>query len=264
MKTVLIGGGVMGEALLGSALQQGVLQPGDVTVVEKLDERREAVRQRHGVEVATDAAGVMAEADAVIVAVKPQDAAKLLGKLRADALLVSVMAGVQIETLSRQFGHARVVRVMPNTPVSVQQGMCAWTATQDVDDDQRAFVSRLLGSMGRELYLDSEAKIDMATAVSGSGPAYVFLFIEALIEAGVSVGLTRPEAETLATQTALGAATYATESDEPAATLRAMVTSPAGTTAAGLNALERRAMRAAVTEAVENALRRAQELGGLR
>lgn len=264
MRTVLIGGGVMGEAILGSALQQGALTADQVVVVEKVDERRDALAQAYGVEVAADATAAMNGADVVIVAVKPQDAGKLAGTVRDEALIISVMAGVQIETLAAQFEHRRIVRVMPNTPVTVQQGMCAWTATTDVDGAQREFVRMLLRSMGRELYLDAEAKLDMATAVSGSGPAYVFLFIESMIEAGVSVGLARPEAELLVSQTFLGAATYAIESGEPAATLRGRVTSPAGTTAAGLNALERRAVRAAVTDAVESAFRRAQELGGAR
>lgn len=260
MKVCIVGGGVMGEAILGAAVTDGVIAREAVTVVEKLPARREHLRATWGVSV-TDDFAAMAGADLVLLSVKPQEVASVHGTLSPGAVLVSIMAGVTIATLQSAFGHKAVVRVMPNTPAAVQAGMSAWTATPEVTPEQRAFVGRLLGVIGRELYFDDEKKLDMATAVSGSGPAYVFLFIEALVEGAVAAGLPRAAAEEMVLQTVLGSAQYALQSGKSAADLRAQVTSPAGTTAAGLHALESRAFRAAVIECVRAAHQRAIELG---
>lgn len=262
MRTVFIGGGVMGEAILSSALERGVVQKEAVLVCEKIPDRREELVARYGIDVTDDLEAAMGQGDVVILAVKPQDLAALVGASAPGAVVVSVMAGVRIETISEIVGHNRVVRVMPNTPVAIQRGMSAWTATPDVGDEQRAFVRDLLASIGDELYLEAEAKLDMATAISGSGPAYVFLFIEALIDAGVGIGLTRAEAAQLAMQTVAGSAEYAKGAERGPAELRAMVSSPGGTTIAGTRELERHAFRAAIIDCVDAAFRRAQELGG--
>ena len=190
MKVAIVGGGVMGEAMLGAALAQGVFAPADVTVAEVLAPRRADLEAKHKVATTATAGEAISDADLVVVSVKPQDMKGVKGALKPAALLLSVMAGVRIATLEAEFHHDRIVRVMPNTPVAVKAGMSAWTATAAVDETQRAATKALLGSFGRELYVDDEKKIDMATALSGSGPAYVFLFIEALIEGGVAVGLT--------------------------------------------------------------------------
>jgi pyrroline-5-carboxylate reductase len=200
------------------------------------------------------------EGDVIVLAVKPQDIAGLAGCVRADSLVLSIMAGVRIERIAALLGNDRIVRVMPNTPAATQQGMSAWTATSQVSEEQRAFAGRLLAALGDELYVETEEKLDMATAVSGSGPAYVFLLIEALIDGAVSIGLTRAQAEQLALQTFAGASAYARNADASAADLRAMVTSPAGTTAAGTLVLEQRAVRAAMIECVQAAFKRAREL----
>jgi pyrroline-5-carboxylate reductase len=173
------------------------------------------------------------------------------------------MAGVRIATLAAAFGHDRNVRVMPNTPAAIGEGISAWTATPEVDPAQLETVSALLRSVGGEVYVEDEKKIDMATALNGSGPAYVFLFIESLIEAGVIMGLTRQQSELLAVQTVLGSARYALESEQSPADLRAAVTSPGGTTAAGLLEFEKGAFRSTVIEGVRAAHRRAIELGQL-
>ncbi len=262
MKTVLIGGGVMGEAILSSALDRGVIQADDVIVCEKVEARRDELQQRYGVAVSGDAAESIGEGDAVILAVKPQDLGSISGSAKPGSVAISVMAGVRIESISSLVGHNRVVRVMPNTPAAIQRGMSAWTATLHVTEEHRAFVRRLLAALGEEVYLDNEAKLDMATAISGSGPAYVFLFIESMIDAGVAIGLTRAQAETLVMHTVAGAAEYAIQSGKSPADLRAMVSSPAGTTVAGTSELERHAMRAAVIDCVAAAFHRAQELGG--
>ena len=261
MNVVIIGGGVMGEAILRAALSRGVFAPADVTVTEVVEARRGQLEATHGVRTTPDAESAIADASLVVLAVKPQDIASVRGRPRADALVLSIMAGVRIATIATQFGHDRIVRVMPNTPVAAMAGMSVWTATDAVTGDQRELTRSLLQSFGRELYVDSESKIDMATAVSGSGPGYVFLAIEALIEGAVAIGLPRAQAEELVLQTVYGSALYARESGRSPAELRAMVTSPAGTTAAGLLELERAGLRAAFIDCIQAAYDRAQELG---
>jgi pyrroline-5-carboxylate reductase len=174
---------------------------------------------------------------------------------------MSIMAGVPFARLHKAFGHDRIIRVMPNTPAAIGAGMSVWAATARVSAEQHQQAKALLGAIGRELFVDDEKKLDMATALSGSGPGYVFLFIEAMIEGGVSVGLTRDQAQELAIQTVYGSAAYAQQTGTSPAELRARVTSPAGTTAAGLLALERAGVRAAIIEAVRAAHQRARELG---
>ena len=260
MKVCIVGGGVMGEAILGAALDRGVFRATDVTVVEKLSERRGYLAGVYGVAV-RDTYEPMAAADVVLLSVKPQEMKTVAGRMKPSALLISIMAGAMTASIQDAFGHRSVVRVMPNTPAAVKAGMSAWTATPEVTSEQKAFTQRLLAAIGREVYFDDEKKLDMATAVSGSGPAYVFMFIEALVEGAVTAGLPRAAAEEMVIQTVLGAAQYAQKSEKSAAELRAMVTSPAGTTAAGLLELEKAAFRAALIECVRAAHQRAIELG---
>lgn len=260
MTTVIVGGGVMGEAILAAALETGAFSPEAVTIVEKLPARREQLAAAYGV-TATESFAPVGDAELVLLCVKPQDKSTVHGSLRADAVLVSVMAGVTIDALRRDFAHEAVVRVMPNTPAAIRAGMSVWTATSAVSAQQRERVGALLRAIGQELYVDDETKIDMATAVNGSGPAYVFMFIEAMVEGAVAVGLPRAAAEQLVLQTLLGSVQYAKESGRQAADLRAAVTSPAGTTAAGLLELEKGAFRATIIECVRAAHARAVEMG---
>lgn len=261
MKVAIIGGGVMGEAILAAAIERRVFMPGDVTVCELLEHRRNQLRSEYGVAVTDTSADAMADADLVLLSVKPQDILSIRGQMRESALLLSIMAGVRIASIAGEFHHDRIVRVMPNTPVAAKAGMSVWTATPAVTAEQRDLARGLLGAIGREMYVDDEKKLDMATAVSGSGPGYVFLFIEAMIEGGVSIGLTRAQAEELVLQTVYGSAVYAQETGRRPAELRALVTSPAGTTAAGLLELERGAVRAAIIDAIHAAHDRARDLG---
>lgn len=261
MNVVIIGGGVMGEAILAAALERGVFSAEDVTVCEVIEQRRAQLAAEYGVTTTSSGIDSMRAANLVILSIKPQDLKSVHGALDPSALLLSIMAGVPIATLHREMAHDRIVRVMPNTPVAAKAGMSVWTATDAVDEAQRELTRGLLCAIGRDLYVPDEAKLDMATAVSGSGPGYVYLFIEALVEGGVSIGLTRAQAEELVLQTVYGSAVYAIESGRKAAELRAMVTSPAGTTAAGLLELEKGAVRAALIECVRAAHRRADEIG---
>ena len=263
MRVAIIGGGVMGEAILHAALERKVFDPAMVTICEKLEHRRDQLRSEYGVAATTDATEAMREADLVVLSVKPQEMRSVHGALADQTALMSIMAGVRISALREEFHHDRIIRVMPNTPVAAKAGMSVWTATESVTDAQRDLARGLLGAIGREMYVEDEKKLDMATAVSGSGPGYVFLFIEAMIEGAVLIGLTRAQAEETVLQTFYGAAVYAQESGRSAAELRALVTSPAGTTAAGLFELEKGAVRASVIECIRAAHRRAQELGEL-
>ncbi len=261
MKTAVIGGGVMGTAVLERAIAAGVLAADDVTVVDIVAAKRDELAAKLGVSTSADAAAAMRGAGLVLLAVKPQDLASVSGAVANDAVIVSIMAGVRIATIATAFTHERIVRAMPNTPAAIGEGISAWTATPLVTPEQRETVAGLLRAIGAEVYVENEKKIDMATALNGSGPAYVFLFIEALIEAGVSMGLTRAQSEALALQTVAGSARYAQSSPQSPADLRAAVTSPGGTTAAGLLEMEKGAFRAAVMEGVRAAHRRAIELG---
>lgn len=262
MNVAIIGGGVMGEAVLAAALERRVFESAGVTVCEVIEHRRHQLSHEYGVTCVSDAGDAMKGADLVVLSVKPQDMHSVHGSLSDETLLLSIMAGVPIAAIQAEFGHDRVVRVMPNTPVAAKAGMSVWTATAAVDTAQRDLTRGLLAAIGRELYVDDEKKLDMATAVSGSGPGYIFLFIEAMIEGAVSVGLPRAQAAEMVLQTFYGSVIYAMESGKPAAELRAMVTSPAGTTAAGLLELERGAVRASIIECVRAAHERAREIGG--
>ena len=262
MKVAIIGGGVMGEAILGAALERAVFEAASVTVAELVESRRTILQSVYGVRTTTESATCMADADLVIVSVKPQDMHSVAGTLRPDSLLISIMAGVPIAAIAAELKHNRIVRVMPNTPVAAKAGMSVWTATSDVGPEQRELARSLLASIGRELYVDDEKKLDMATAVSGSGPGYVFLFMEAMIDGAVGIGLTRAQAGELVLQTVYGSAIYAQETGRSLAELRGNVTSPAGTTAAGLLELERAGVRAAIMDCISAAHERARELGG--
>jgi pyrroline-5-carboxylate reductase len=261
MKLGIVGGGVMGTAIIERAIASGTVAAADVCIAEVIAARRDDLASRLGVKVTGTATEAMDGADIVLLAVKPQDLGSVKGAVSGEAVIVSIMAGVRVATISAAFGHERIVRAMPNTPAAIGEGISAWTATPGVTPEQCDAVAALLRSIGSEVYVDDEKKIDMATALSGSGPAYVFLFIESLIEAGVSMGLTRAQSEALAIQTVAGSGAYAREAGRSAAELRAAVTSPGGTTAAGLLEMEKGAIRATIIEGVRAAHGRAIELG---
>jgi pyrroline-5-carboxylate reductase len=264
MRIGLIGAGSMGEALVSALLKEGLIQAGDVTASDVAEARREHLASRYGVAVTGANADAVRDAELVVLAVKPQDfpavAADLRGRLDDGQTVLTIMAGVPIARIAEELGHAAVVRVMPNTGAFVGQAMSVWTAGEAVSEDRREDVARLLRALGREVQVSDEKYLDMATAVSGSGPGFVFLFLEALIDGGVHIGMRRELAEELAVQTLLGSATLARELGKHPAALRNMVTSPGGTTAAGLRTLEDAGLRGAIIDAVEAAYERAKEL----
>jgi pyrroline-5-carboxylate reductase len=263
-RTALLGGGRMGEALLAGLIDAGF--EADALAVAEIDPDRRRALEEHfpGVRVVPTPAWAVADADVVIVAVKPGDVpavlASSLTSLREDALVLSIAAGVTLHDLEAAAPGRPVVRAMPNTPALVRRGAAAIAAGSAATDAHLATAERLLGAVGVVVRVP-EPLLDAVTGLSGSGPAYVFLFAEALVEAGVLVGLPRATAATLAIETLLGSATLLAEGSESAEALRAAVTSPGGTTAAGLFALEQHGFRAAVLEAVLAATRRSSELG---
>jgi pyrroline-5-carboxylate reductase len=266
MRIAFIGGGVMGETLIAALLRAGLSSPGEIAVSDISPQRRDALRQQYGVETTEDARSAAQGAELVFLAVKPQDfeavAASLRSSLKADQTVVSIMAGVRTEALRQGLGHDAVVRVMPNTPAQVGEGMSAWTATEDVAPETRQRVAEILGAIGKEVYVSDERHIDIATAVSASGPGFLFLVMEALIDSAVHLGIRRDAATAMVIQTVLGSARFAEETGRHPAELRNLVTSPGGTTAEGLLVLESAGVRAALIDAVVAAYERARALGG--
>jgi len=266
MRLAFIGTGVMGEAVIAALLQRGLAQPADITACDISAQRREHLSQAYGIATVATADRAATGANVIVLAVKPQDfpavARDLRGKLSADQTVISIMAGVSLAALRDGLGHQAIVRAMPNTPAQIGEGMTVWTATEAVSASARDDIHRILGALGQELYVTDEKYVDMATAVSGSGPAFVFLMMEAMIDAAVHIGLRRETATAMVIQTVLGSARYAQATGRHPADLRNQVTSPGGTTAEGLLALEEAGVRAAFAQAIIAAYERAKQLGG--
>ena len=264
MKLGFVGGGLMGEAILAGALQKKLTSPSDIAVSEIVPARREHLTSTYGVS-AEESADEALKADIVVLAVKPQEfgkaAGSLEGRMGSHQTVMSIMAGVRIETIKKAMGHDAVARAIPNTAAQVGESMTVWTASPEVSDEAREAVSSLLAVLGQELYVSDEKYVDMATAVAGSGPAYVFLVMEAMIDAAVHIGLRRDQAETMVKQTLYGSSLYARETGRHPAVLRNEVTSPGGTTAEALRVLEEAAVRAAFTDAIEAAFDKSKALG---
>jgi pyrroline-5-carboxylate reductase len=260
----LLGGGKMGEALLGGLIDGG-WDPENLVVAEVSPERRHAIETRFTkVRVVPNPAWAVAEAEVVVVAVKPGDVEAALSAaepvLEPGALVLSIAAGVTIAGLEALVPGRPVIRAMPNTPALVGLGAAAIAAGSHAGEEHLARAESILSVVGTVARVP-ERLLDAVTGLSGSGPAYVFLVAEALIEAGVHAGLPRPVSAALVTQTLLGSATLLAQGPEGPEALRAAVTSPGGTTAAGLGVLEGRAVRAAFLEAVAAATARSRELG---
>jgi len=266
MKLAFIGGGMMGEAIIAGAIDNDVTDSGSIAVCDVADARRKHLASKYKVRTSGSAAETVDGAEIVVLAVKPQEfkvaAKQISGSLKAEQTVMSIMAGVRIATIAELLGHQGVIRAIPNTPATIGEGMTVWTATSAVKKPAKQSVRLLLSVLGKEILVDDEKYVDMATAVSSSGPAYVFLFIEAMIDAAVHIGLRREMATPMVLQTVLGSARYALESGKHPADLRNQVTSPGGTTTEALLELEDAGFRAAVTRAVEAAYDKAQELGG--
>jgi len=266
MRVGFIGGGNMGGGIARGLIERGIVRPDEIVICEVVDSVREQLRARHGFRVTVAHADALTEMDAVVLAVKPQDfsaAAKAMrGDLPQEPLLISIMAGVRIETIVAALPTTRAVRVMPNLGATIGESFSTWIGAAGVTESDRRLVRTLLGAVGREYEVQTESYLDMATALAGSGPGFVLLLVEALIDGGVHIGLPRPLATEMALQTMLGAVRWAQVDGRHPAELRAQVVSPAGTTAAGVLALERGGVRAAIVDAVVAAFERSRALGG--
>ena len=268
MPISFVGGGKMGEAIVSGILEAGVASGRDVRIAEPVEARRDYLSKKLGVEVRPAAADVLDGADLVVLAVQPKDLAAVMRDvgpgLTDGQVVVSIVAGAVMNTLLDGLGHDAVIRVMPNTPAQIGAGMTVWTASSAVPEAQMEATRRILQTLGEELYVADERLVDMATALSASGPAYVFLFIEALIDAGVYLGMPRDMARKLTLQTVAGSTRLVDETGLHPAQLKDMVTSPGGTTIEALRTFERGRFRATVIDAVKAAYEKSQALGTTR
>lgn len=264
IRLAVIGTGVMGEAMMAGLVDRRLVDAARVVCSHPRAERRDALVAAHGVGVTADNAAAASTADIVLLAVKPQMLAPVLaelrGTLRDDQLVVSVIAGASTHALATNLQHPAVVRTMPNTPAQIGQGVTVWFATDSVDERGRARVRAMLSALGREFEVHDERQVAMATAVSGTGPTYVFLFIEALTDAAVHLGFPRHVARELVLDTMSGSAEFALRSGRHVAELRDMVTSPGGTSAEALYELEKGRLRTVVSDAVWAAFERTLQL----
>lgn len=265
MKINFIGGGNMARAIIGGLTQNG-FDPSNITVLELDAQRRSELAQDLNVQV-TDTYAEFHNTDVIVLAIKPQQLKEVCLQLRpvlASQLIVSIAAGVRSKDISAWLGEYKgIVRVMPNTPAQIQAGVSALYAMQDVSQTQREQANTVLTAVGKTLWLDDEAKMDAVTAISGSGPAYVFYFIEALQEAGVALGLENEEAKMLALQTFAGASLLASQSTADVKTLRAQVTSKGGTTEQGILSLESADVKHIIAKAAKAAADKSVTLGDI-
>jgi len=266
MKIAFIGGGVMGEAMLSAILDKKLSLPQAISVSDVNQARCQHLGQKYSMAVMSNNRQAIEGSDVVVLAIKPQNLvevmAELSGQLKSAQLVLSIIAGARVNTLRLGLNHSRVVRVMPNTPAQIGEGISVWTATTEVTKEQKEWAASILGAMGKEIYVDDEKYIDMATAVSGSGPAYLFLFVESLVDAAVDIGLPRDMALELVLEMILGSVHFMQKSGKEAAELRRMVTSPGGTTAEALLRLERGGFSDLLKQAVNAAHDKAKRLGG--
>lgn len=260
-----IGSGVMAEAMIAGLLRGRLVEPGQLVASHPRPERRDQLAREYGIRVAASNADAADAADVIVLAIKPQMLARvardLRPRLRDGQLVLSIMAGATTAAITGFIDHRQVVRSMPNTPARLGRGMTVWYATPEVTPEQREQARALLRTLGHEIEVDDEKLVAMATAVSGSGPTYVFLVMEALIDAAVHLGFPRHIAHDLVIETLEGSTLFAKSSGMHPAELRNMVTSPGGTSAAALHELESGRLRTVLSEAVWAAYRRTVELG---
>jgi len=263
-KITFIGPGVMAEAMIAGLLHKKLAQPENIIISGPREERSEQLHKKYGIKTTTDNALAASQADVVILSVKPQrlsEVMKGLKGIQSEALVLSIIAGANIKKISTGLKHKAIVRSMPNTPGQIGEGITVWASSKEVTGEQQETARAILGALGDEVFVEDESYLDMATALSGSGPAYVFLFTEALIDAGVHMGFPRRIAEQLVLQTIKGSASFYQQAARHPATLRNQVTSPGGTSAEALYYLEKAGFRTAISRAVWAAYQRSLELG---
>ena len=265
-KTIaFVGAGAMCEAMIRGLLSQKIVSSNQIIAADPYPERLAELEKKYDIRCTTKNQDATEAGQIVVLSIKPQSLPyvmpELRGHLRRQDLLLSIVAGVPIKKLADGTAHAAVVRAMPNTPAQIGQGISVWTGTNEVSDEHKAQAEAVLGSFGDQIYVEQEDYLDMATALSGSGPGYAFLMMEALIDAGVHLGFSRRIAEQLVFQTMLGSVQYAMQSSKHVAELRNQVTSPGGTTAAALYHMEKGGLRTVISRGIWAAYERSKGLG---
>jgi len=264
-KITIIGAGTMGEALIKGLLRESLVEPHNIVASDPWKERLESLVEIYGIDSAENNIDAVRGAKIVLLSVKPQVMndvlAELNGHVAAEVLVFSIAAGVRVDTIRKGLDVSGVIRAMPNTPAQIGQGITVWTATPSVTDKQREYAKVILKALGKEVYVSDEHYLDMTTALSGTGPAYVYLFMEAMVDAGVHLGFSRHIAEQLVFQTVIGSANYAQRSELHLAALRNQVTSPGGTTAEALYHLDKGGFRTVLSRAIWAAYMRSTQFG---
>jgi pyrroline-5-carboxylate reductase len=268
-RLAFIGCGVMAESIVAGLLRQKLVSPEQILASHPRQKRREELTEKYEIrtfESNRETVEALPDSDSIVLlCVKPQRLNIILDELRGTVkpaqLVASIIAGARIETIANALENHCIVRTMPNTPSQIGSGMTAWTSTAEVSENQRAQMKSLLGALGRELFVETENMIDMATALSATGPTYVFMVMEALTDAGVHLGFSREMAKELVQETMLGSVLFAMESHKHPAELRNMVTSPGGTSAEAIYQMEKGALRTVLSKAVYAAYSRAVALG---
>jgi pyrroline-5-carboxylate reductase len=266
-KIAFIGAGVMAEAMISGLIRNRLAVGDRLLASDPRQERVGFLAKTYGIHAYTNNSEAACQADVVVLSIKPQALDKVMADvkdcMKPDALVLSIVAGAPISKISSGLGSRMIVRSMPNTPAQIGEGITVWTASADVTKAQREIARKILGALGEEIFLEEEVYLDMATALSGTGPAYVFLFMEAMVDAGVHLGFARHIAERLVAQTVRGSVDYFQKRDDPVhlARLRNQVTSAGGTTAAALYYLEKAGFRTAISRAIWAAYERSRELG---
>lgn len=263
-----IGCGVMAESMIAGLLREEIVLPSQVAASHPRADRRSELSAKYAIatfEHNADAVSALPVDGVVLLCVKPQRLnvvlKELQGLAKPEQLVISIVAGARLEKLSEELMSKLVVRAMPNTPSQIGKGMTVWTCSEDVDERRQALVRLMLGALGKELYVETENMIDMATSLSATGPTYIFMVMEAMTDAGVHLGFSREIAKELVQQTMLGSVMFAMESHKHPAELRNMVTSPGGTSAEAIYQMEKGTLRTVLSKAIHAAYKRAVELG---
>ena len=266
-KISFIGAGVMAEAMISGLIRNDVIEKSAIYASGPRQERLENLEELYGINTFMNNSDAACQGDILVLSIKPQVVDKVFQEISScllqDVLIISIVAGTPILKIKKGLDRNFVVRSMPNTPAQIGQGITVWASSQEVDDSQRLMAKTILNAFGEDIYMEEEYYLDMATALSGTGPAYVFLFMEAMVDAGVHLGFPRHIAERLVVQTVRGSVNYFDLRGDPVhlARLRNQVTSAGGTTAAALYYLEKAGFRTAISRAIWAAYERSRELG---
>ena len=257
----------MGEAMISGVIRKNLAAPEFLLATDPRQTRLDELKQRYNIGVVSNNVEAACQADVVVLSIKPQILDKVLGEIKSclkpNVLVISIVAGAPLQKISKGLGRNTIVRSMPNTPAQIGEGITVWTEAPGVSETQHEMAKQILGALGEEIFLAEEYYLDMATALSGTGPAYVFLFMEAMVDAGVHLGFPRHISERLVTQTVRGSVDYFDKRDDSVhlARLRNQVTSAGGTTAAALYYLEKAGFRTAISRAIWAAYERSLDLG---